>query len=57
MICRLSSSDMYLFLVVALSVFASILSFGNSLADFLATHVILSAMLLPTKSSVTSTVF
>ena len=53
----LSSGDMYLFLGVALSKSTSVSLFCNSLADFFETLVILSAILLPIKSSVASAVF
>ena len=52
-ICCLSSGDMYLFLGVALFTFTSILSFD----DFFETLIILSAILLPIKSSVASAIF
>ena len=55
--CCLSSGDMYLFLVVALSVSASVISFDNSSVNFFETLVILSAILLPNKSPVASAVF
>ena len=55
--CCLSSGDVYLFLGVALSTPTSVLSLGNSLADFFETLVIFSVILLPIKSSVASAVF
>ena len=56
-ICCLSSGDMYFFLLVVISV-SSVSSFGNSLVDFFfGKLVILSAILLPTKSTVASAVF
>ena len=55
-ICCLSSGDMYLFLVVAIS--TSISSFGNSFVEFFfETLVTLSAILLPIKSPLASAVF
>ena len=56
-ICCLSSGDMYLFLVVALSTSTSVSLFCNFFADFFETLVILSAILLPIKSPVASVVF
>ena len=56
-ICCLSSRDMYLFLELALFKPTSLSLFCNSLADFFETLVILSAILLPIKSSVASAVF
>ena len=54
-ICCLSSGDIYLFLGVVNSASSSIV--GNFLVDFLGTLAILSAILLPTKSTVASAVF
>ena len=56
-ICCLSSGDMYLFLVVALSTSTSVSPFGNYFVDFFETIVTLSAILLPIKSHVASAVF
>ena len=55
-ICYLSSGDMYLFLGVVLSTSTSVSSFGNSFADFFEMLVILSAIFLPIKSPIASTV-
>ena len=48
---------MYLFIGVALSTFSSVSSFGNSFVDLFKTLVILSVILLPSKSPVASAVF
>ena len=56
-ICCISSGDICLFLGVALSTSTSVSSFGDSLVDFYETLVILSAILLPIKSPVTSAFF
>ena len=58
-ICFLSSGDMYLFLGITISTSSSFVSslLRNSLAGYFETLVILSAILLPIKSPVASTVF
>ena len=57
-ICCLSSGDMYLFLGVAISTSSYVSLFCKAFADFFfETLVILSAILLPTKSPVASAAF
>ena len=56
-ICFLSSGDMYLFLGAALSTPSFVSLFCKAFADVFGTLVILSAILLPSKSPVASAVF
>ena len=56
-ICFLSSGDIYLFLGVTISTSSFVSLFCEVFAEFFETLVILSAILLPIKSSVASAVF